>query len=180
MFIFLKFKVSKFLNIILNIFLTHLRCLFYDLDPVKDAAKYGLDCNQILLQKFEPSNDSDANTINYNIHYFIPFVLILGVALDILHSFYQHNFHYSSQGMPNMFSHLIMPKIFWPQFDIMFAMANVMDFFIYPNLITDKMLDKKFWMFAFVDPKTKAVSMIMNKKGKKRRLNSFQIGRDKQ
>ena len=158
-----KNSISLLFNNIFTLLSTHIQVIFYDLDPVKDAKMYHINPNQVLSPNFEAKKFQ--NSRHFNLHYFIPFLCIVSVCLEMLSTFYQHHFHYSSQGMPELFLHLIMPKEFWPQIDIMFSLGLAMALIIYPCLITDSMLNPKCWMFLFVDQKSKTAKIVMNGKG---------------
>ena len=154
---------SKIYKIFINIykqFFIHLRVLFYDLDPVKDGKLFQMNRNQALSPKSYFKSD---NSLNYQ--YLFPFAVGLYTNLDCLYIFYQNNFHYSYNEMPNLFFHLIFQPLFWKQSDIMCVMAVLMVLIVYWCLLKDSMLNPKFLMYLFVDKKSRTVEIITNGHG---------------
>lgn len=97
-----------------------------------------------------------------NQHYFYPYSIVLFVFFDCLYIWAENGFHYSYTGMPRFLFHYTFPREFWQQGDILLSLTLSMGLVVYPLLIVDPMLDKKFAMHLSVDKKTDKVSIKMN------------------
>ena len=162
----LKFSPSKVFSRLWAAFLVHIRVLFYDLDPVKNARQYGIASKHELLRDFKKiANSPPKSRLNFNVHYVFPFLVDLFVLLDCVYILRQHGFVYSHKEMPEFLFHLVFPQEFWQQGDIMLGLGLGMTLLVYSCLLTDPMLDRKFWMYLFVDKKGKKVEIVINGQG---------------
>ena len=86
-----------------------------------------------------------------NLTYLFPFLCSLYIALDGLFLFAQNGFHYEPTKMETLFSHLVFPRQFWPQADIMVGLAIAMSVTVFPLLMVDPMLERKYVMYLLLE-----------------------------
>ena len=149
----------------------HFRVMFYDFDSVKDSKLYQINQDSVSNQNWTQTlvqleNNNDTKPLKINQHFIFPLFIVFVVILDSLLIFSEANFQYSSNGLPELFFHLIWPRKFWPQSDIMMLSAIGMQLLVFVCLLVDPMLSPKFWMFLFVNDKVDGkVDIVLNGKG---------------
>lgn len=171
---------QKITRHLLQAFLGHIRILFYDLDCVKDQSIYRFTREDLLFynsSRMLNIIDDETNNMGskllgprkkgkpFNGTYFFPFLLALYIAFDEVLIWTRNGFAYDPTRMEQLFTHLVFPKSFWPQADIMFGLAISMSATVFPLLLLDPMLDRKYWMYLFFDRKSSEGTEILTHRG---------------
>ena len=126
------------------------RQITVDWDQVKDVSAHLSSC--------PPSNSQGIHR-----HYLYPYSTVLFVFFDCLYIWAENGFHYSYTSMPRFLFHYTFPREFWQQGDILLSLATLMAVLIYPLLMVDPMLDRKYVMYlSAVDQKSTKAAIRMN------------------
>lgn len=179
---------KNFLNLT-KITLTHFSLLLlYNLNPVKDAFLFGFNkvdlyqnSNKKKNQKVKIVKNVQNSETNYHcllfahnyINYTPPVLVSLYVIIESLVILYQAGFHFSTNSLPNFFSHRLMLQAIWPIGDAVVLMAFANAIFVFTSLFFDPMFSPKLIMYLFdkneknstKSEKTNSAIVVQNGKG---------------
>src|SRR5699024_1751168 len=88
------------------------------------------------------------------------FIFLLGDNAYVLS---HYNFRYDTRGMPELFSHKIFPRQFWPQSDWIVFSIVACCMVVYYNLWRGKWLDSRYCMYLIKE--SGSDQLIVNGKG---------------
>ncbi len=158
----LKNKKEKILSFIVD----HINSFFLDQDATKD-------CSSIAETKIEKQLASQKfgvrQSITENVHYFIPFVVMVVHLLDSVQILARENFKYNPNGMESLFTHRIFQKEFWLTGTVIVHIVVIMNMTVFALYTFRPKLEPRFTIFALKDttsvPGQEQTGIIQNGKG---------------
>lgn len=91
---------------LLNCLINHFKSFFINLESIK---KSELDRDELLSQK--PPKRAPLGSI-LNVHHLFPLLFSCFIIFDTLWALWVNDWHYSSQGLPEMLVHRMYPPVF--------------------------------------------------------------------
>lgn len=160
----LKNKREKIFSFII----AHVNSFFLDQDATKD-------CSSIEETKINHDNDFNKkrengiwHSVTQNVHYFIPFLVMVVHLLDTVQILAQESFKYNPNGMEDLFTHRIFQKEFWYTGTVIVHIVVVMNITVFALYTFRPELEGRFIIFALKDtsvPNQEQMKIIQNGRG---------------